>query len=218
MQDWLSNMNVVRMPMDLSGISDGNRPLVHWGFLRQFRSMQEEIDVKVAEYMERLERNKQSMNEVTVPVTPAPGLDINKVMDATKYTEPTLIVTGASLGGANASLAAVHYGMLYPDLHIKCITFGSPRVGNSVFVKYFANLVEHSERYVNQEDPVPNVPSMFWFEHVLGLKYIDRENQIHDTYTEDRFWYFMRDFFLSAVGQANNPINDHSCLVYLSKL
>ena len=42
----------------------------------------------------------------------------------------TLLVTGHSLGGALAVLAACDFGAQFRG-NLKCITFGSPRVGNS---------------------------------------------------------------------------------------
>ena len=41
--DWLTDANMIRVPMDLTGIEDSKRPLAHWGILRQFRSVEDKI-------------------------------------------------------------------------------------------------------------------------------------------------------------------------------
>ena len=40
----------------------------------------------------------------------------------------------------------------------RCITFGSPRVGNLAFQRAFHSLVGTSLRLVHGRDPVPSVP------------------------------------------------------------
>ena len=43
LRDWLTDANIIRVPMDLTGIEKDNRPLAHWGILRQFRSVESKI-------------------------------------------------------------------------------------------------------------------------------------------------------------------------------
>lgn len=73
---------------------------------------------------------------------------------------------GHSLGGALATIAAcasIHYLSLKPSVH----TFGSPRVGDAKFAKYFNAGVKETKRYVNGNDAVTYVP-WFFFVHVDG--------------------------------------------------
>ena len=85
--------------------------------------------------------------------------------DATKallerHPNANFIVTGHSLGGAIASLAAA-------DLEInglpvdRVYSFGAPRVGNlgwAYFYNELLGLKDRSYRVVNQRDPVPHIP------------------------------------------------------------
>ena len=43
-RDCLSDANILQVPMDLDNIPSDLRPEVHWGFLRQFRSLQSNIE------------------------------------------------------------------------------------------------------------------------------------------------------------------------------
>lgn len=52
-----------------------------------------------------------------------------------KYPNATVVVTGHSLGGAEAMFAAVDQGMLGYNVHL--YTYGCPRVGDVNFVSFF---------------------------------------------------------------------------------
>lgn len=77
---------------------------------------------------------------------------------AAKAAHPdySLIVTGHSLGGAVATLAAAHLRAAgFPaDLY----TYGSPRVGNDAFVRFVTNQPGGEFRVTHIDDPVPRLP------------------------------------------------------------
>lgn len=72
------------------------------------------------------------------------------------YPDRTLIITGHSLGGAVATIAAAHLrAQGYPcDLY----TFGSPRVGNEGFVNFVGSQEGNEFRVTHYDDPVPRLP------------------------------------------------------------
>ena len=78
----------------------------------------------------------------------------------------TLVVTGHSLGGALATIAAPFLSDMFPGKSVKCISFGSPRVGNENFVKWFQSTVDTNVRIVNEQDPVPHLPLGSAYHHV----------------------------------------------------
>lgn len=186
-QDWITDAMVLQVPMDLEGVEDEERPQVHCGFLRQFRSIQDDITRIIHDYVIQTEM-------------------------------PRILFTGHSLGGALATLASLEYGIKYRHVPVNCVTFGSPRVGNDVFVRYFNHVTDESLRFVNQEDPIPGVPTELRFEHVPGIRYIDRRNRIHNEITENRECNFMMDCCLSVCTRTQNPIEDHRCSNYYENI
>lgn len=90
--------------------------------------------------------------------------DISIITD--KYPIERLIFAGHSGGGALAMLSSMHYYDLYPDLHITCHTFGSPVVGDKLFVKLFTSKVDEYSRVEYIEDIVPFLPYNKQFVHI----------------------------------------------------
>lgn len=69
--------------------------------------------------------------------------------DTIRDSNRTMYYVGHSLGGALATLAAMYFGSIYPDVRHVCITFGAPRVGDKAFVSEFKKHVDESVRCVN---------------------------------------------------------------------
>jgi len=84
-----------------------------------------------------------------------------------------IYVTGHSLGGAIATLAAADLYTLTPDLTV--YTYGSPRVGDEAFATYYDKIVPDTYRLVHNHDLVPHIPQRF-----LGFRHVSRE-----------IWYFV---------------------------
>ena len=79
--------------------------------------------------------------------------------------EPPLevVITGHSLGGAIATLAAAEMELVDADSRYRVsrlYTFGSPRVGNANFASWFANNTRAMDafRVVHNKDAVPHLP------------------------------------------------------------
>jgi hypothetical protein len=79
-----------------------------------------------------------------------------------------IVFTGHSLGGAIATIAGHFYAEKFPDCMVEVVTFGSPKVGNSEFVKEFNKRVYTCLRLFNSEDPIPLVPCDLTYKHVDG--------------------------------------------------
>ncbi|PIO59138.1 triacylglycerol lipase, partial [Teladorsagia circumcincta] len=81
-----------------------------------------------------------------------------------KYPEYELWVTGHSLGGAMASLAASYIiaeeGV--PSTSVKMVTFGQPRVGDYQYAKVHDTQIAYSFRVTHWRDMVPHLPPKFF--------------------------------------------------------
>lgn len=89
----------------------------------------------------------------------------NEIVDhlkdlALRHPTANVIVTGHSLGGGAATIAAFDLAITAGlDRHISLYTFGSPRVGSPEFVnKFLASPNLNNFRIVNQYDVVPTMP------------------------------------------------------------
>lgn len=75
----------------------------------------------------------------------------------------SLVFCGHSLGGCVGFLA-MHAKLLWPDLHVACVTFGSPRLGDARFTSCMEALLDCNLRVINARDPIPHFP-------VLGYRH-----------------------------------------------
>ncbi len=122
-----------------------------------------------------------------------------------------VIFCGHSLGGALATIASLQYGCDFPDLKINCITFGSPRVGNALFVEYFNKVVNISYRFVNKKDPITIIPSSLTYKHVAG---VNIDNDINSV----SLWCIIKNYVLNIFGYGYPILKDHRCTEYCSNI
>jgi triacylglycerol lipase len=73
-------------------------------------------------------------------------------------TGKELMITGHSLGGALATLCGLDVSVNSPFHHPILYTYASPRVGDLVFAKKYASLLDRSFRVYNPFDLVPHLP------------------------------------------------------------
>ncbi|VDM78275.1 unnamed protein product [Strongylus vulgaris] len=95
---------------------------------------------------------------------------VSKLIKENKDKDYYIWITGHSLGGAMASLAAsyiVEHNMAKGD-KIKLVTFGQPETGDTKFVDLLKKQVEYSYRVVHYHDPVVEFP-------ILRYTYQDTE-------------------------------------------
>ena len=139
---------------------------------------------------------------------------INPHLEKKIKAHDTIIFCGHSLGGALATIGSLYYAFQYPNKNIACVTFGSPRVGDGAFVSYFNQRITNTLRYVNDNDPVPCVPTRWRFKHVDGLQWLNQD-QIHNEISVWRFYRFIKNTTLSIIGYGYNAFDDHKCDNYI---
>lgn len=91
----------------------------------------------------------------------------------------SLLVTGHSLGGSMATVAAFELHRAgFPVTEV--LNFGSPRVGNVQFVLELSKLVPKFWRVTNHRDPVPHLPPrnvIYGFHHMPGEVHYSTETK-----------------------------------------
>ncbi|MDV2503051.1 MAG: lipase family protein [bacterium] len=134
-------------------------------------------------------------------------------MDSMEVRE--LLVTGHSLGAVLATLAFI--GLEASRL----VTFGSPRVGDSGFARWFNKTYRgFATRFVNNNDIVPRTPPyLAGYRHVGRLAYITAAGRIKGDATawfrlKDAAFGFRGDIMLAGV----DAIKDHSMTAYASAI
>jgi hypothetical protein len=122
-----------------------------------------------------------------------------------------VLVTGHSLGGALASLAAYEFAKDFrfvPTL----VTFGSPRVGDKGFVRAFGETVKDSLRIQHHDDLVPRVPKIF-YEHVDKLLRIGDDG--HEIKFSGIWGMFERMLEVAEADLRLSSVTDHLIENYL---
>lgn len=91
---------------------------------------------------------------------------LTAAVTAARKSHPTyrVIMTGHSLGGATATIAAAY--LRKSGIPIDLYTFGSPRVGNSAFAKFVTSQKGAEFRVTHDNDPIARLPPIiFNFRH-----------------------------------------------------
>ena len=120
--------------------------------------------------------------------------EIEDTIEDWRGNRQTLWITGHSLGGALAVLAAASFRFREQPIGVNGVyTFGQPRTGSEQFAdRYNAALKSKTFRLVNNNDVVTRVPpSKFDYGHVGTLRYFDHNGVLHldsDLSWWDRFW------------------------------
>jgi len=149
--------------------------------------------------------------------------EVEDAIEALRIKQQTLWITGHSLGGALAALAAASLRFRERPIGVNGVyTFGQPRTGSQAFADHYnAALKSKTFRLVNNNDVVTRVaPSRFDYGHVGTLRYFDHNGQLHldsDLSWWDRFWDRAKgrlEGFLDH--NLADGIHDHSMNGYLS--
>lgn len=106
-----------------------------------------------------------------------------------------IVVCGHSLGGAVATLYAHSIKKHYPHYNIKCVTIGSPRVGNKVFKDNYDSYEIDTLRVVHNNDLVTHTPYI-GFQHVNYQLRLDSDGNVLKRDTSlNAFWLYLKAIF-----------------------
>lgn len=94
-----------------------------------------------------------------------------------QYPDYQIVVTGHSLGGALATLAALDL-ISMGCTKVQLVNFGSPRVGEKNFAAYASSLLVDTLRITHYRDPAPHVPYHQRYEHIIGEWYEGKDGTV----------------------------------------
>lgn len=146
------------------------------------------------------------------------ALIVQKLFDVMKKhggNSKSVLVTGHSLGGALAAIAAYEIAQL--RVPVRLYTFGQPRVGDDRFVKSVAGSLLGYHRFVNNNDVVPRVPPVRWgFRHAGRLNHFSHQGKL---LLDTSPWIILVDRILGRIKDigkwGTDGIKDHSMKAYV---
>lgn len=124
-------------------------------------------------------------------------------------------VSGHSLGGGIACIAAAIIADRHKDVFVSCCTFGCPRVGNLRFKEFFKKNVKNYYRVHIKDDPISMVPSLCNYHHVCRGICIGDDMTID--YKKDVKWY-KRFFHCVSNVDYINPFDGHRTATYVDRI
>ncbi|EYU43905.1 hypothetical protein ABFS82_07G018700 [Erythranthe guttata] len=91
------------------------------------------------------------------------------------YGDINIMVTGHSMGGAMAAFCGLDLRLSLKEQNVQVMTFGQPRIGNSVFASYFNQVVPDTIRVTNGHDIVPHLPPYYHYFPQKTYRHFPRE-------------------------------------------
>lgn len=160
-RDWKNNINILGSSVPATWGCETAKPLrTHLGYTTAFRSVADTVRAAL-----------QAKLAASGPVD-------------------RVVLCGHSMGGAMATMAALHVACTMPQVrpNVCCVTFGAPQVGDSNFVAFFNETVPTCVRVVNPMDPVPRLLNV-QFVHVkgyypVGTFWLENLMDAHQAYKE----------------------------------
>jgi triacylglycerol lipase len=146
--------------------------------------------------------------------------DIEKEIGNLRNNNQSVWLTGHSLGGALAALAAATLKFQGAETGFDGLyTFGQPRIGNREFSSVFnQSLKSRYFRIVNNNDVVTRIPpQIFGYSHAGTLKYFDADGKLHgdgDLSWWAKFWDRLEGGLDNFLNLTPDRISDHSMKIY----
>jgi triacylglycerol lipase len=141
-------------------------------------------------------------------------------LNSLRTNNQSIWITGHSLGGALATLAAATLHLQSPTFNIGGVyTFGCPRVANHKFSKnYNQKLKDITFRCVNNNDVVTRVPpQIFGYSHVGKILYFDADGKLKTDNNLSwwaRFWDRLEGRYDNIFTLTPDGVGDHSMDIY----
>ena len=171
--NWVENMRTWRTDLSLSYEDMPAQALVHGGFFYSYNAsfLAGNVSEAVSSIIERRASHPRGggggsgrgWDQGTLMATNEG--DINR-----RGNMPTVFVSGHSLGGALATFCALEMKLILGIEDVRVVTFGSPRVGNSIFADWYKKKIPQNFRFTHNRDMIPSLPPAY-----MGFSHIAQE-------------------------------------------
>lgn len=142
------------------------------------------------------------------------SMEDHLVKEINEFRGDTVIFNGHSLGGAASVLAGYYMADKISDKHLKVITFGSPRVGNKLFVEEFEKKVTTFYRIANARDPICYLPpTIFLYAHCNKQLFLVDGHKITYKEPKESFFRNIKNFLLQILN-----IEYHDLSIYKTNI
>lgn len=139
---------------------------------------------------------------------------VKKINEINNVNIKRIVFCGHSLGGALATIGALDFKLQNTNSRIHCITFASPRVGNTEFSKLFNKEIKNSCRIVYHRDPVSFLPTCLRFAHVKGCIHFKKNGDVN---ISDKYFYpfgcFITQHFMENYKERVNKWLDNESII-----
>ena len=146
---------------------------------------------------------------------------IEKISETNPLCKYRIVIAGYSLGGIIVQIIAPVLAEIFKpkDFSICCHTFGSPKAGDSEFVKWFTKNVNEHYRIINGNDPITMFPINHRWRHILNTT-LQFDMDLHINIIKEDTSLYKNIWFKSRI--INEIIkeyrDDHSFDLYITRL
>lgn len=173
--NWVENMRTWRTDLSLSYRGMPSQALVHGGFFYSYNASY--LAGNVSEAVSNIIAKRGShprgagggsgrgWDQHSLSSREGTNDDVNR-----RQNMPTIFVSGHSLGGALATFCALEMKLVLGMEDVRVVTFGSPRVGNSVFADWYRETIPQNFRFTHNRDMIPSLPPTY-----MGFSHIAQE-------------------------------------------
>lgn len=135
-----------------------------------------------------------------------------------KNDKYNLVISGYSLGAVTTHIASAVFAHMFPNLYVKCHTFGSPKAGNSAFVKWFSERVHENYRIINSNDPIIMLPMGCKWTHAANVT-LCFDKRLHiSVFYRNMPWYKRLFEKRKIIRKIINNKGSHNFDTYISQL
>lgn len=173
--NWVENMRTWRTDLSLSYEGMPAQALVHGGFFYSYNAsyLAGNVTEAVSRIIEKRARHTRGAGGGS-----GRGWDQGMLYSSSRMEEtlherenmPTIFVSGHSLGAALATFCALEMKLVLGIEDVRVFTFGSPRVGNSIFAEWYRQTIPQNFRFTHNRDMIPSLPPTY-----MGFSHIAQE-------------------------------------------